>query len=64
MDYDLTLKQGKGWQSLLHSFVLEGKNLDYYNKTHRELGYVTTPTSLQMEPEELPYSKDGYGTTD
>lgn len=48
MGYELTLKKrlnfGKGRRSLLSSFVLEDKNLDYYYRTRMGLGYVTTPT--------------------
>ena len=47
MGYDLTygpgLNFGKGRRILLRSFVPKGKALDYYHRTHRGLGYVSTP---------------------
>lgn len=56
MSYDLVLKQGlnfsKGHRSLLRFFARRGNNLDYYYKTSRGLGYVTTPMSLEREQEE------------
>jgi len=49
MGYDFTKKSslnfGKEKWALLLSFVLKGKDLDYYHKTRRGLGYVTTPVS-------------------
>jgi hypothetical protein len=49
MGYDLDsrpgLNFGKGRRTLLPFFVPKGKNPDYYHKTRRGLGYVTTPSS-------------------
>ena len=48
MGYDLTsrpgLNFGKGRRTLLRSFVPKGKTLDYYHRTRRGLGYVSTPS--------------------
>ena len=45
--YDLTngpgLNFGKGRRTLLQSFVPKGKTPDYYHRTRRGLGYVSTP---------------------
>jgi len=45
--YDLTSSLGlnfdKGRRTLLRSFVLKGKAPDYYHRTRRGLGYVSTP---------------------
>ena len=47
MGYDLTnrpgLNFGKGRRTLLRSFVPKGKAPDYYHRTRRGLGYVSTP---------------------
>jgi len=59
MGYDLTkrssLKFNKGRRTLLRSFVPKGKAPDYYQKTRRGLGYVSTPISLDFEFEESLY---------
>ena len=39
------LNFGREKRALLRSFVPESKDLDYYHKTRRELGYVTIPIS-------------------
>ena len=53
MGYNLHYGRGlnfeKGRRDLLRTFMLKGKPANYYNKTHRELGYVTSPTLLQFE---------------
>ena len=57
MGYDFTKESGfnfgKGKRALLRSFVTKGKDLDYYHKTRRGLGYVSTPVSLDPEFEEV-----------
>jgi len=54
--YDLikrySLNFSKGRRILLRSFVPKRKAPDYYNKTWRELGYVSSPVSSDCEPEE------------
>jgi len=56
MGYDLTkrfsLNFGKGKQVLLRSFVPKGKAPDYYHKTRRRLGDVSTLISSDPEFEE------------
>ena len=56
MGYDLTsdlvLNFGKGRRTLLRSFVPKGKTPDYYHRTRRELGYVSTPIPSASESEE------------
>ena len=51
MGYDMIkspgLNFGKGRRTLLRSFVPKGKAPDYYHKTRRGLGYVTTPASSE-----------------
>lgn len=53
MGYDLTLEQGlnfgKWRKNLLRSFVLKGKNLNYYHKARRGLAYIVPSTSLEAE---------------
>ena len=53
MGYDFTkesgLNFGKGKRALLCSFVPKGKDPDYYHKTRRGLGYVTTPVSSDLK---------------
>ena len=53
--YDFTkgfgLNFGRGKRTLLHSFVPKGKDPDYYHKTRKGLGYVTTPVSPDSESE-------------
>ena len=59
MGYDFTkesgLHFGKGKLALLRSFVPKGKESDYYHKTQRGLGYVSTPVSSDLESEEEVY---------
>jgi len=56
MAYDLTngpdLNFGKGRRTLLRSFVPKGKAPNYYHRTRRGLGYVSTPILLAFESEE------------
>jgi len=53
MVYDLTKGSGlhfsKGKRTLIRSFAPKGKDPDYYRKTRRGLGYVTTPVSSDSE---------------
>ena len=57
MGYDLTkesrLNFGRGNRILLRSFVPKGKDPDYYHKTWRWLGYVSTLVLLNFESEEV-----------
>jgi len=46
------LNFGKGRRGLLRNFVPKGKPANYYDKTHKGLGYVTPPTLLQFEDNE------------
>ena len=66
MGYDFTkesgLNFGKGKRALLRSFVPKGKNSDYYHKTRRGLGYVSTPISLDSESEEEVYHANTSAT--
>jgi len=52
MGYDLAdgpdLNFGKGRRTLLWSFVPKGKTPDYYHRTRRGLGYVSTPISSPL----------------
>jgi len=56
MGYNLHYGRGlnfeKGRRDLLRTFMLKGKPANYYDKTHRGLGYVTSPTLLQFEDDE------------
>ena len=65
MGYDLTNGPGlnfdKGRRTLLRSFVPKGKTPDYYYRTHRGLGYVSTPIS--SESEESLYHNYSSGTS-
>jgi len=55
MGYDLIsgpgLNFGKGRRTLLRSFVPKGKAPDYYHRTCRGLGYVSTPIPSASESE-------------
>jgi len=59
MGYDLTsgpaLNFGKGRRTLLRLFISRGKIPDYYHRTRRVLGYVSTPIPSASEFEELLY---------
>ena len=66
MGYDPTsglgLNFGKGRRTLLRSFVPKGKALDYFHRTRRGLGYVSTPTPSASESEESLYHDHSSGT--
>jgi len=59
MGYDLAnglgLNFGKGRRTLLWSFVPKGKTHDYYHRTRRGLGYVSTPIPSASESEKFLY---------
>ena len=59
MGYDLTngpdLNFDKGRRTLLRSFTTKGKTPDYYHRTRRGLGYVSTPIPSASEFEESLY---------
>ena len=67
MRYDLTngpgLNFSKGRRTLLQSFVLKGKTPDYYHRTRRGLGYVSTPIPSASESEEVLYHNYSSGTS-
>ena len=66
MGYDLIkspgLNFGKGRRTLLRSFVPKGKAPDYYHKTRRGLGYVTSPASSEQESDEANFNGHSSGT--
>jgi len=59
MGYDLIKKSGlnfgKGRRTLFRSFVPKGKAPNYYHKTLRGLGYISTPIPSTSESEESLY---------
>ena len=65
MEYDLTngpgLNFGKGRRTLLPSFIPKGKTPDYYHRTRRGLGYVSTPIPSASESEESLYHNYSSG---
>ena len=65
MGYDLTIGPGlnfsKGRRTLLWSFILKGKTLDYYHRTRRGLGYVSTSIPSASESEESLYHNHSSG---
>jgi len=67
MGYDLTngpgLNFGKGRRILLWSFVSKGKTPDYYHRTRRGLGYVSTPIPSASKSEESLYHNHSSGTS-
>ena len=67
MGYDLTNGPGlnfdKGRRTLLRSFILKGKIPDYYHRTCRGLGYVSTPITSASESEESLYHNHSSGTS-
>ena len=67
MGYDFTkelgLNFGKEKQALLRSFVPKGKDPDYYYKTRRGLGYVSTPFSSNFRSEEEVYHDSSSATS-
>ena len=56
MGYNLQRGNGlnfrRGRRGLLWTFVLKGKPADYYDKTRRRLGYITSPARSQSEEDE------------
>ena len=66
MGYDLTngpgLNFGKERRTLLRSFVPKEKAPDYYHRTRRGLGYVSTLTPLASKSEGLLYHNHLTGT--
>ena len=67
MGYDLTtgpgLNFGKERRTLLRFFIPKGKIPDYYHRTRRRLGYVSTPISSASESEESLYHNHSSSTT-
>jgi len=67
MGYDLTsgpgLNFGKGRRTLLRFFIPKGKAPDYYHRTRKGLGYVSTPILLASESEESLYHDHSSGTS-
>jgi len=63
--YDLTsglgLNFGKGRRILLWFFVPKGKAPNYYHRTHRGLGYTSTPIPSASEFEESLYHNHSSG---
>jgi len=55
MGYNLQRENGlnlrKGRRSFLRNFVPKGKPTNYYDKTHRGLGYVTLPPPTLFQSE-------------
>jgi len=67
MGYDFTkelgLNFGKEKQALLRSFVPKGKDPDYYYKTRRGLGYVSTLVSSDPDSEKEIYHNSSSATS-
>jgi len=67
MGYDFIKESGfnfsKEKRALFHSFVPKGKDLDYYHKIRRGLGYVSTPISSDPESEEEVYHDSSSATS-
>ena len=67
MGYDLTsghgLNFGKGRRALLRAFIPKGKAPDYYHRTLRGLGYVSTPIPSASESEESLYLNHSSDTS-
>ena len=65
--YDLTkesgLNFGEGKRALLRSFVPKGKDLDYYYKIRKGLGYVSTPVSSDPDSEKEAYHDSSSATS-
>jgi len=57
------LNFGKEKWALLRSFVPKGKDPDYYHKTRRGLGYVSTPSSSNPESEKEVYHDSSSATS-
>ena len=52
---------GRGRRTLLQSFMKE-KDPNYYQKTRRELGYVSTPIASNFKSKEFLYHDHTSGT--
>ena len=67
MGYDLMKKSGLNFgierRTLLRSFISKGKAPDYYHKTWRGLGYISTPIPSTSESEESLYYDHSSGTS-
>ena len=67
MGYDLTSDPGlnfdKGMRTLLRPFGPRGKTPDYYHRTRRRLGYVSTLIPSASESKELLYHDHSSGTS-
>ena len=65
MGYDLMngpgLNVGKRRRTLLRSFILKAKTPDYYHRTRRGLGYVSTLIPSASESEESLYHSHSSG---
>lgn len=46
---------GKGEQTQPHLLTLKGKNIAYYNKSKRGLGYVSNPATSESNSDESVY---------
>ena len=57
------LNFGKEKRALFRSFVPKGKDPDYYHKTRREPGYVSTQVSSDYESEEEVYHDSSLPTS-
>jgi len=54
---------GKGRRTLLRSFVSKGKPPDYYRRTRRSLGYVSTSIPSASESKKSLYHNHSFGTS-
>ena len=67
MEYDFTKELGlnfdKEKRALLRSFVPKGKDPDYYHKTRRGLGYVSTLVSSYLKSEKEVYHDSSSATS-
>jgi len=65
--YDFIKESGlnfsKEKRALFRSFVPKGKEPDYYHKTQRGLGYITTPVSSDPESEKEVYHDSSSATS-
>ena len=57
------LNFGKGRRTLPRSFIQKGKTPEYYHRTRRDLGYVSTPIPSASESEESLYNDYSSGTS-
>ena len=66
MGYNLTKRSGLSFseeRTLLRSFVPRRKAPDYYQKTQRGLGYLSTPSPSDFKSEESLYHDHLSGTS-